>query len=71
MKKLTDYEYAKEISKKIKDKVLDFEEYEPAFEIVENAGTAHINVVDENGMACSITSTEMGLTWDFFSRSLI
>ena len=54
---LTSYDYASEIASKIKENVLSFEEYEPAFDIVENAGTAHINVVDKDGMACSITST--------------
>jgi len=60
---LTSYEYAGYFASKIKDTVLDLQDYEPAFEIKEDAGTTHLNVVDENGMVVTVTSTintEMG-----------
>ena len=54
---LTSYEYATEFYEKILDETQDFEYYEPAFEIMEDEGTSHMSVVDQNGMACALTST--------------
>ena len=57
IRNLTSSEYAAYFAEKIQNTTLDFEDYEPEYEIVEDSGTNHLNVVDENGMACSITST--------------
>lgn len=54
---LTSPEYAKRFADKITDHTLEFEEYEPAFEVVEDAGTAQISIMDSSGMATSVTST--------------
>ena len=52
---LTSYEYATDFYMKIKDESQDFDYYEPAFEIVEDSGTSHMSVIDQNGMACALT----------------
>ena len=54
---LTSPEYAKHFADKITNHTLEFEEYEPAFEVVEDAGTAQISIMDSSGMATSVTST--------------
>ena len=54
---LTSPEYAEHFADKITDHTLEFEEYEPAFEVVEDAGTAQISIMDSSGMATSVTST--------------
>jgi len=54
---LTSYEYATDFYHKILDEAQDFDYYEPAFEIVEDAGTSHMSVVDQNGQVCALTST--------------
>ena len=54
---MTSYEYATEFYEKILDETQEFEYYEPAFEIMEDEGTSHMSVVDQNGMACALTST--------------
>ena len=52
---LTSYEYATDFYMKIKDEAQDFDYYEPAFEIIEDSGTSHMSVIDQNGMACALT----------------
>ena len=54
---LTSYDYATEFYEKILNETQEFEYYEPAFEIIEDEGTSHMSVVDQNGMACALTST--------------
>ena len=54
---LTSYEYAASFLDKITDQTHEFDYYEPAFDLVEDAGTSHMNIIDEEGMAVAITST--------------
>lgn len=54
---MTSYEYATDFYHKIRNEAQDFDYYEPAFEIVEDAGTSHMSVIDQNGQACALTST--------------
>lgn len=54
---LISYDYAASFADKITDQTHDLDYYEPEFQLVEDDGTSHMNVVDEHGMAVSITST--------------
>ena len=54
---LTSYEYAASFIEKITEETHEFSYYEPVFEIMEDSGTAHLNIVDQDGMAVSLTST--------------
>jgi len=54
---LTSFEYATSFMNKITSETHNFSYYEPVFEIVEDAGTSHFNVLDADGMAVAMTST--------------
>ena len=49
--------YAESFAEKITGKTHNFSYYEPEFDVMEDGGTSHLNVVDRDGMAVSITST--------------
>ena len=64
---LTSYEYATDFYMKIKDESQDFDYYEPAFEIVEDSGTSHMSVIDQNGMACALTRVYKFIVYKLYS----
>ncbi|XP_033118940.1 glutathione hydrolase 1 proenzyme-like, partial [Anneissia japonica] len=49
--------YAKELQQMITDYTHNTSYYEPLFGNVEDHGTSHLSIVDENGMAVAVTST--------------
>ena len=55
---MVDAAEAEAYRQKIKDdKTMPLDYYEPAFTIVEDAGTTHLSIVDAEGNAVSVTST--------------
>jgi len=55
---LTSDEYAEEIRQQIDDNIThDFSYYGPTFDVKENVGTAHLNILAPNGAAVSLTSS--------------
>ena len=54
---LTNFDYAGTFASKISNMTYDYTYYEPSFELINDSGTSHLNVIDEKGMAVSITST--------------
>ena len=57
---LTSYDYAATFLDKITDVTHPFEYYEADFDLVEDEGTSHMNILDKDGMAVGITSTING-----------
>ena len=52
---LTSFQYAGDFASRITNRTFDYTYYEPSFELVNDSGTSHLNVVDEHGMAVSLT----------------
>ena len=58
MANLTSDEYGEEIRQQIDDNVThDFSYYGPTFDVQQNAGTAHMNILAPNGAAVSLTTS--------------
>ncbi|XP_033118890.1 glutathione hydrolase 1 proenzyme-like isoform X2 [Anneissia japonica] len=57
VKNMTSDEYAKELQEMITNNTHNTSYYGPLFGNEEDYGTAHLSIVDENGMAVSMTST--------------
>ena len=58
MANLTSQEYANDIRSRITDdRTHDIPYYEPAFELVEDGGTAHLSILAADGSAVAVTST--------------
>jgi len=55
---LTSDEYGEEIRRQIDDSVThDFSYYGPTFDVKQNAGTAHMNILASDGAAVSLTTS--------------